>query len=169
VNRAFSSIVAVLGLALHTKSQLMHDEDPHHHIHHHQQLVAASPVEVAASATSHALPHSLLARMPNTFNAAAATDNFLRNSDACYAGVMQQNAGAVALQALHCYTVAAFTGGVGGVSEAMDAELDATGQVLPAAAAAAAASAADSLLAEGVVQGASHEQRALAARHGLIC
>ena len=85
--------------------------------------------------------------------------------------MLQHSSGPVALQALHCYTVAAFTGGVGGVSEAMDAELDATGQVLPAAAAAAAAaaSAADSLLAEGVVQGASHEQRALAARHGLIC
>ena len=34
------------------------------------------------------------------------------------------------LQALHCYSVAAFTGGVGGVSETMDAELDDTGQVL---------------------------------------
>ena len=34
------------------------------------------------------------------------------------------------LQALHCYAVAAFTGGVGGVSESMDAELHATGQVL---------------------------------------
>jgi hypothetical protein len=47
---------------------LMQDEDLHHHHHHHhhhnQQHVVASPVEVAASATSHALPHSLLARTP---------------------------------------------------------------------------------------------------------
>jgi hypothetical protein len=36
----------------------------------------------------------------------------------------------VVVQALHCYTVAALTGGIGGVSETMDAELDATGQVM---------------------------------------
>ncbi len=96
------------------------------HPHHHQpSLGVALPSEVAASATSHTLPLPLLTRMMKVRDRQrmpAATVVPLTLT-------AQGEVGCVMLQALHCYTVAAFTGGVGGVSEAMDAELDLTGQL----------------------------------------
>jgi hypothetical protein len=89
-------MAAVLGLALHTKSQWLQEGDK---AHQHTDTAAdtASPLEVAASAASLCLPVTLLKRALPLHAQSAAT---FTNAAASVSGLMARDSGCTLLQVL---------------------------------------------------------------------
>jgi hypothetical protein len=89
-------MAAVLGLALHTKSQWLQEGDK---AHQHADTAAdiASPMEVAASSASLCLPLTLLKRKLPLLTNSAAT---FTHAAAFVSGLMARDSGCILLQVL---------------------------------------------------------------------